>query len=111
MSSTDIQQVCLNGHQITDGINMNPELTRKFCPKCGVETITACSQCKAPIPGYTSYENYVSFSREPVPSNCHNCGEPYPWTAKGQVASANAKHCNPDDPFVLVEKMCHASTS
>lgn len=77
----DFQQVCLNGHQITDSYNNHPELRKKFCPKCGKPTITKCPQCKSSIPGHHYTKGVQVLINTPVPSHCHNCGEPYPWTS------------------------------
>jgi hypothetical protein len=35
----ETMQVYLNGHQITDRYNSSPEQRRKYCDKCGAETI------------------------------------------------------------------------
>lgn len=77
---TDIQQVCLNGHQITDSYNNHPEYRKRFCQKCGKPTITKCPQCKASIPGHHYPKGVIVAIRTPVPSHCHNCGNPYPWS-------------------------------
>lgn len=82
MAEMDFQEVCLNGHQSTDSIYRRSELRRKFCPKCGEPTITACQSCKANIPGHIYYPNVYSRHSERVPSFCGTCGKPYPWTHK-----------------------------
>lgn len=76
----DTQQVCVNGHQITDGIHRRPHLGRKFCPECGKPTITQCPACNAPIPGHVHYQHALVAFSESVPAFCGNRGEPYPWT-------------------------------
>ncbi|MEX0975052.1 MAG: DUF2321 domain-containing protein [Bacillota bacterium] len=75
-------QVCLNGHVITDRYDSSPEFRRKFCPKCGAATITACPSCNTPIQG--DYEvqgvGVLSGRLTPAPTFCHNCGKRFPWT-------------------------------
>ena len=91
MPQTDTQQVCMNGHQMTDSIQQHPESGHRFCPECGEPTITACPSCNAPVPGHvyrdlldawmgaTCVEAY--YTKE-VPGFCGSCGEPYPWTQR-----------------------------
>jgi len=95
----DVQQVCENGHQITDCYNINPERRQKFCQKCGASTLTACPSCHVDIPGahieFIQTWNEARFGRQTpirgmpakVPSYCHNCGKPYPWTNQ-KIATA-----------------------
>ena len=73
-------QICIKGHMINSSYNKYSELNKKFCTKCGVKTITACSECNSPIHGtYDSGLPVIGF--EPViDSYCYNCGNPYPWT-------------------------------
>ena len=90
----DVQQVCENGHQITDCYNIYPERRKKFCQECGAATIIACTTCHKEIQGakikvYQSWANartghskIVPEYPADVPSNCSNCGKPYPWTEK-----------------------------
>ncbi|MBD3708590.1 DUF2321 domain-containing protein [Klebsiella pneumoniae] len=35
MGHYDIQQVCLNGHQVTANYSSSPEFRRDFCATCG----------------------------------------------------------------------------
>jgi hypothetical protein len=81
----DIGQICLNGHVITWRAETRPELRKKYCDKCGEETITQCSSCNANIQG----EHYVpgplgewGISPSSIPAFCPNCGKRYPWTEK-----------------------------
>ena len=88
----DVQQVCENGHQITDCYNISPEKRTKFCQACGAATLIACPNCDAEIQGaqikVSQSWNEARFDRVrrtleshvSVPSYCTNCGEPYPWT-------------------------------
>jgi hypothetical protein len=101
----DVQQVCENGHQITDCYNLNPEKRKKFCQDCGAPTLTACPSCGKDIEGALhksvtmtpsvlearsnlrvgSQKTTISIPAV-VPNHCKNCGEPYPWTKKIQAA-------------------------
>ncbi|MBL3307802.1 DUF2321 domain-containing protein, partial [Klebsiella pneumoniae] len=45
MGHYDIQQVCLNGHQVTANYSSSPEFRRDFCATCGEKTITRCPSC------------------------------------------------------------------
>jgi len=49
MGYQDTQQICLNGHQITDNYNRSPEFRRTFCDKCGAKTIHQCPKCGVEI--------------------------------------------------------------
>lgn len=76
----DIQQLCLNGHQITDRFNAAPNLRRSFCQQCGAKTITACPHCNSAIKGDYSVPGAVFIGfQTPVPNNCENCGRRFPW--------------------------------
>ncbi len=68
--------ICLNGHIAS---SMSAKY-RKFCKKCGSETISLCSNCNNYIQG--SYETDYFLSDYDRPSYCHECGSPYPWTSK-----------------------------
>jgi len=92
----DVQQVCENGHQITDCYNINPEKRKKFCPECGAATRIDCPGCGAEIQGaqIKVSESWVDarVGRQrmiratpadvPAPAYCQNCGKPFPWTQK-----------------------------
>ena len=80
-------EVCLNGHHTTNQVEGHPEQRSKYCPSCGSETITKCPHCSTNIRG--DYETEVIAIGYPwFPSNfCHDCGEPYPWTATGLKAA------------------------
>src|SRR5438132_11153848 len=86
----DAQQVCLNGHQITDSYRSHPELRKEFCKKCGAQTLHQCPSCKAEIQGYYRTPGAVVLGvPTSVPTHCHNCGEPYPWASKGNHPDDN----------------------
>jgi hypothetical protein len=76
----DAAQICRNGHVITSFLNDSPEVAQKFCTTCGVETITACDGCKAPIRGNYEVPGIAFVGRYQRPSYCPHCGQPYPWT-------------------------------
>jgi len=106
MPYTDTQQVCLNGHQITDSLNKYPHDSKKFCPSCGAETITNCPKYNSPIPGHTFYENVVSMHQTSVPSHCHGCRAPFPWTIKKQEDTNLIEQPQGFNPLLFVEKAC-----
>lgn len=85
MGRYDTQQVCLNGHQITDNYHGHPEFRKDFCDKCGERTIHVCPNCDSEIRGeyHAGGITVLGFST-PVPEFCHVCGKPYPWTEKKQ---------------------------
>lgn len=97
--------ICEKGHLLSASVSDSPEYNSvKFCPRCGSAKITSCRSCQAPILGQRFYEKTSTFInriagsltdtgrvstqviKEPVseeynvPSFCHNCGAPYPWT-------------------------------
>ena len=88
----DVQQVCENGHQITDCYEINPEKRRKFCEECGAATMTACPNCDSKIQGAQIgvSQSWVeartgahTIHREipaDVPRYCQHCGKAFPWT-------------------------------
>lgn len=82
MGSYDVAQICNNGHEITSMYNGSPELRADYCDRCGEQTITNCLNCEEKIRGYYSVPGIVSLSTNDVPSFCHGCGSPYPWTEK-----------------------------
>ncbi|NMF59406.1 DUF2321 domain-containing protein [Pseudanabaena yagii] len=107
MGQHDTQQVCLNGHQITDNYHRSPEFRRKFCSKCGAETIYKCPNCNHEILGDYHVENVVSIGfPTPIPTHCENCGSSFPWTAaKAKLASKLAESIK-IDYFHHVEQIC-----
>ena len=101
MDNYDVQQICLNGHQITDEYNRCPEERKDVCDICGAKTLHTCPNCGEIIRGayyqspfintairkrVLSNPNFVSsFSKKkktPLPKHCHKCGTPYPWALK-----------------------------
>lgn len=84
------QQVCLNGHQITDRYEDSPQFRKDFCPECGAQTIHQCQNCKTQIPGYYNHNdpNFVVFSirNTEIPSHCAGCGKAFPWTKRIKIS-------------------------
>lgn len=69
-------------------LESSSETAERFCSKCGSPTISACSACDVKIRGHYEVPGVLSigFTYRP-PNHCHNCGEPFPWTA-ARVAAA-----------------------
>ena len=80
----DVAQVCLNGHEANASSTGLPEFNKAFCSKCGEKTIAACPGCTAPIRGYYWGSMSAGYT---VPQHCHQCGTPYPWTARRKEAA------------------------
>lgn len=103
----DIQQVCLNGHQITANYNSNPRFRKGFCPECGERTIHQCPNCNHPICGEYHVEGVFAIMSTPVPTHCENCGEPFPWQAKKAAIKVATSSQSPLDRLGLVEVICN----
>ncbi|GJQ31289.1 MAG: hypothetical protein HBSAPP04_01280 [Ignavibacteriaceae bacterium] len=73
-------QICVNGHPINPDMKENPERNKKFCDKCGSETIDKCKNCAHPINGEYISPGCMVFTDYVPPGYCSNCGNPYPWT-------------------------------
>jgi len=80
-------QVCLNGHQITASYNASPQRRQDYCQKCGQKTIYQCPKCKEPIRGKYIVEGILDLTKTYVPSNCHKCGNPYPWRKRAMLGN------------------------
>jgi hypothetical protein len=107
MGRYDIQQVCLNGHQVTDRYYGSPEFRRKHCAKCGAATIHACQTCGAEIKGDYDVEGVIAIGfSTPVPTHCENCGQPFPWSAKLHAAAKAVEKGDVGDALTLVEAIC-----
>jgi len=85
-SNYDTAQICMNGHVINKMASSSPQSNQKYCAECGVQTITACTDCNSPIRGDYYVPGVFCFSDYHKPSYCYNCGKSYPWT----VASLEA---------------------
>ena len=75
----DVAQICLNGHVINSSSASSPLHNKKFCDKCGAQTITHCQYCDKSIQGYY-HSPYIIIGSYNKPNFCHECGKPYPWT-------------------------------
>lgn len=77
--------ICTNGHEIS---SLSYSCSDKYCTKCGAPVISKCDNCGTIIRGcYDSPYGY--FGDYDVPSYCHNCGKPYPWTISAIEATVN----------------------
>lgn len=75
------QEVCINGHQITDHSESEIDPTPpKYCEECGEKVIRQCQNCKKSIDGYVDVPGIVDLNSYIVPNFCKYCGNPYPWT-------------------------------
>lgn len=103
MGSYDTQQVCMNGHQITDSFHRYPEHRRDFCKRCGAKTIHQCQNCGAEIAGDYHVDGVASIGfSTPVPRFCERCGAEYPWADKldeDEVVKL--------DPAISIERICN----
>jgi hypothetical protein len=106
MDFTDIQQVCLNGHQITDSFHKHSDSRKDFCPQCGESTITQCQNCKADIPGHRYSDGVLAVYTATLPSHCHACGKPYPWTEKRQKQVTPLMETAAPNPISWVDLIC-----
>lgn len=107
LSHYDVQQVCLNGHQITDSYIGFSQDRQDFCNKCGEQTIHECPKCKKPIRGhYYELGIIIAGGSVAVPSHCHECGKPYPWTERKEKVVKAAESEGPSKPHVLIDKIC-----
>src|SRR5262249_52100228 len=82
-------QVCMNGHVITGMLRSSSEKASKFCVKCGERTITNCVSCSVEIRGYRHVPGQYGGPGYTLPSFCHDCGQPYPWTS-ARLSAAQA---------------------
>jgi len=106
MGHHDVQQVCLNGHQITDNFNRSPEFRKNFCTTCGEKTIHKCPECNHPIKGDYHVEGVVCVGGSTsVPTHCENCGKAYPWIERKQLFSKSMSSSE-IDTFAIVNKIC-----
>lgn len=77
--------ICENGHILSPTIDLKTNFDSPFCTECGARTISKCPHCESEIRGvsYDSLDFYYS-----LPSYCHNCGKPYPWTESALKVAA-----------------------
>ncbi|QZD86677.1 DUF2321 domain-containing protein [Qipengyuania psychrotolerans] len=84
---TDIQQVCLNGHLITEYAVSQPSTKRKHCPDCGEVTLMACPKCNTDLRGHRHIPGVVVLATVSVGKICPDCGSPYPWAEAARAAA------------------------
>jgi len=102
----DVQQVCINGHQITEYYNSYTEYRKDFCDLCGEKTIHACPKCSTPIKGYHHVDGIVGFGSVPVPDFCEKCGERFPWAnRKVDLPLAKDKDVK-DNSLSYISRIC-----
>ncbi len=108
MGHYDIQQVCLNGHQVTANYSSSPEFRRDFCATCGEKTITRCPSCNHHIPGEYQVSGAFYVGTTDTPEYCEHCGAAFPWTEKkSKLISSSLKASSvSNDYFGLVKKIC-----
>jgi hypothetical protein len=78
-STYDTAQVCVNGHVINASAASSPEFNQKFCDKCGLETLTSCPECNAPIKGHLRGSLAINYN---PPKFCGECGKAFAWTSR-----------------------------
>ena len=101
MGNYDSQQVCLNGHQITDAYHASPQFRRDFCGICGAKTIYRCPSCAEEIKGDYHATGVIAVgSATCIPTFCEGCGEKFPWTHKQNDGVTSLV------PAVSVERVC-----
>ena len=105
----DTAQICLNGHVINTMAISYPNSNKKFCDRCGVETITTCKSCNTPIKGYYHVPGVIGGFNYSPPSFCPNCGVPYPWTSAKLKAAKEFAHeldsLNQDEKAILEKSL------
>lgn len=105
--SYDPAQICKNKHLITPYADIDKHVLEKFCSICGAETIVACPYCSEFIRG----KDIDIKDREAykIPSYCHECGQPYPWTKSALEAIAaiieEDEEITSDDKVRLTESL------
>ncbi len=94
----DTAKICINGHVITDSLQIDTQIDQKFCDKCGSSLITKCPNCNANIRGkkhirdVTSITNSRVFPLTKPDKFCYNCGKPYPWLESKIKAAQELAH-------------------
>ena len=105
----DVQQVCINGHQISDSICAYPQHKKDFCDKCGAKTIFKCEKCRKDIQGHYHIDGVITTRSAKVPSHCNSCGYPFPWTEAQQQKAVNAAiktEPSKEDQIELIKQIC-----
>lgn len=105
----DVQQVCINGHQISDSIRSYPQHKKDFCDRCGAKTISKCEKCNKDIKGHYHLDGVITSRSAKVPSNCDSCGSPFPWTEAQKQNAVNAAikmEPSKEDQIELIKQIC-----
>lgn len=77
---SDVMQVCLNGHVITDRLRTFPEQALPRCDRCGAATISHCQTCGRELPGAFAVPGLEPIGVLRPPRYCPTCGAAFPWT-------------------------------
>lgn len=107
MGHYDIQQVCLNGHQVTANYSSSPEFRRDFCATCGEKRLRdALHVITIFLVSIRLVALYVGTTD--TPEYCEHCGAAFPWTEKkSKLISSSLKASSvSNDYFGLVKKIC-----
>lgn len=81
-TTTDVMQVCLSGHVITDRLRTFPEQGLPRCDRCGAATIDRCLTCGRELPGGLSVPGLEPIGALRAPLYCPTCGAAFPWTER-----------------------------
>jgi hypothetical protein len=81
LPTPDVMQVCRNGHVVTDLLQTYPERGRRYCERCGADTLDHCATCGRPLPGAVRVPGLAPVGAAAPPSYCPSCGAAFPWTA------------------------------
>ncbi len=103
----DLGQVCENGHAVNGHARSDPVRNEKHCSMCGARTITVCPSCSMEIRGTYEVPGVVVLGAGYAPpAFCHECGQPYPWTADGLRAAESLadEMALPDDETALLKE-------
>ena len=79
-------QVCMNGHTITEGLELSPDFQSKFCSTCGAQTISECQNCSTPIRGEYYIPGVIASFDYIPPNYCHDCGKSMPWLEQSMAS-------------------------
>lgn len=96
-----VAYICMNGHVLSTDIIADRVQDIKYCRDCGEKLITNCQKCNANIKGKAHYD--YDFLTPPFrkPSNCPECGNPFPWTEKKLLLKENENNSIKDNIKLL----------
>ena len=86
---SDVMQVCLNGHVITDLAGAHPDRRRTACDRCGAATIDRCPTCGTGLPGAVSVPGLAPVGTRRPPRCCSVCGAAMPWVRQSGPAAGD----------------------